>query len=262
MFFQLRHLRVMLRALVFSVLSAGMALATTPEKMSKEKHSGPDGELLYREVSVGSSALKPALLVFLHGMGERGSDNEVQLKHGVSDMLKFLQKGNRHAVVIAPQCPDGERWGGFEGNHRQDIRLALTDKPVKPMASLLALIDKKIASGEVDPKRIYLTGLSMGGFGTFAAVARRPELFAAAAPVCGGGDPKTASKMKDVPFWVFHGDQDKAVPVECSQVMVGALIGSGGEVKYTEYSGVGHDSWTPAYRTEKLIDWFFAQQKD
>jgi predicted peptidase len=118
-----------------------------------------------------------------------------------------------------------------------------------------------VKSQDVNQTQIYVTGLSMGGFGSFAAVARRPDFFAAAMPVCGGGDRSTAAAMKAVPFWVFHGEADKVVPLGSSETMVEALRKAGGSVKFRKYPGVGHDSWSATYGDPAVWEWLFSQKK-
>jgi predicted peptidase len=108
---------------------------------------------------------------------------------------------------------------------------------------------------------VYLTGISMGGYGSWDLAARMPEWFAAVIPICGGGDETTAPKLKGLPIWCFHGAADKAVPVERSRTMVEAVKAAGGTVQYTEYEGVGHDSWSPAYRDPATLDWLFRQRR-
>jgi predicted peptidase len=127
------------------------------------------------------------------------------------------------------------------------------------MSALFELLDSFIDSHPVDRQRIYLTGLSMGGFGTWDAIARRPDFFAAAIPICGGGDLKTASRIKDLPIWCFHGGADPVVAVELSRTMVDAIKAAGGHPKYTEYEGVAHDSWTQTYKNNELFQWLFQQ---
>jgi len=123
------------------------------------------------------------------------------------------------------------------------------------------LIEALCKEYPIDKGRIYLTGLSMGGYGTWDLISRRPELFAAAIPVCGGGDPAQAEKLAKLPIWAFHGDADPLVPVERPRDMIAAIKKAGGEPKYTEYKGVGHDAWTPTYRDSKVLDWLFEQKK-
>ena len=202
---------------------------------------------------------KYPLVIFLHGAGERGSDNEKQLVHGMNDFASDEIRAKYPAFVLAPQCPEGEAWGGIN-------RLA---KKATAPGELAPALDAalKAAAGvqkefSIDDKRIYITGLSMGGFGTFSALTNRPELFAAAAPICGGGETAAAAKFKQIPLWAFHGADDKTVPVERSREMIEALKAAGGAPKYTEYPGVGHNSWAQTYSDSALYAWLFAQRKD
>jgi predicted peptidase len=129
------------------------------------------------------------------------------------------------------------------------------------MALTFELLDDFIASYSIDESRIYAMGVSMGGFGTWDIIARKPDLFAAAAPICGGGDEATAPSIAHIPIWTFHGDKDDAVKVERSRNMVAALKSAGGNPRYTEYPGVGHDAWTPALNDLELFSWLFSQRK-
>ena len=135
---------------------------------------------------------------------------------------------------------------------------------VEPSASMklaLALVDDVRANLPVDPARIYATGISMGGYGTWDAVQRRPGLFAAALPICGGGDTACATRIRDVPIWCFHGDADGAVPVCRSRNMVAALWAVDGKIRYREYPGVGHNCWGRTYGDDTVLAWLFSQRK-
>lgn len=216
-----------------------------------------DGKSLpYRWTKLGK-AERPALILFLHGAGERGNDNKAQLRHGIPDLLKWLKEKKQDAVVIAPQCNQGAWWADFRSSKGGD----LADKPSAMMTMVFEVVDQLAKAHKVDSKRIYVTGLSMGGFGTFGAVARRPDFFAAAMPICGGGDPSTAKAIKDVPFWVFHGAADSVVPLKKSTIMVDALKDVGAEVKFTEYPNLRHDSWSATYRNPKVWEWLFSKKK-
>src|SRR5207237_1176997 len=129
------------------------------------------------------------------------------------------------------------------------------------LAAALKAVDALQKEFPIDERRIYITGLSMGGYGTWDALAKRPELFAAAAPICGGGDTSSISKFKDVPIWAFHGADDKTVPVEETRQMIAALKAAGAQPKYTEYAGVGHNSWSQTYADPAFYEWLFAQRK-
>lgn len=229
-------------------------------EMKKETFIKGDTSLPYQWTRTGSGE-SPSLVLFLHGAGERGDDNTRQARHGVPDLLKWLEKEKRDCVVIAPQCPAARWWANADGDFRDWSVLKLKSKPSESMKLVFELVDQIAKKQKADPKRIYITGISMGGYGTFDALARKPEYFAAAIPVCGGGDVKTAKKFKDVPMWIFHGAADPVVPAEMSRAMVEALKKSGGEPKYTEYPGVKHNSWSQTYRNPDVWAWLFAQKK-
>lgn len=178
------------------------------------------------------------LILFLHGAGERGDNLEKVKIHGPP---KILAKGkDLPFIVVSPQCPANSWW--------------------EPLP-LLALLDAIQANYRVDPDRVYLTGLSMGGFGTWDLAVRNPDRFAAIAPICGAGKPFLAGQLKNVPAWVFHGDSDPVVPVQNSDEMVEALKRVNADVTYTRYRGVGHDSWTATYDNPKLYTWFLSHKR-
>ncbi|MDA0834888.1 MAG: prolyl oligopeptidase family serine peptidase [Planctomycetota bacterium] len=201
---------------------------------------------------------KYPLVVFLHGAGERGDDNVAPLIHGVKTFAtdEYLEK--YPCYVIVPQCPAEMKW--VDVDWTLDASTMPAD-PTPPMRSTQELIDKLIADFPVDANRLYVTGLSMGGFGTWDAIQRYPEKFAAAVPVCGGGDPARVEPCANIPVWAFHGAKDSAVKVNRSREMIAAIKALGGKPRYTEYPEVGHDSWVPAYKTSELYEWMFAQSK-
>lgn len=186
---------------------------------------------------------KYPLLLFLHGVGERGNDNKKQLRHDPTKLAPAGVFEKNPMIVVAPQCPADQWWSG------QTLETVI--KMVKDLQKELP----------VDPQRIYITGLSMGGFGTWSALALEPKLFAAAIPICGGGDPTSVDKFDKVPIWAFHGDADPTVKVEGTRSMIEALKKKGGEPKYTEYPGVQHDAWTRTYKDPELYEWLLAQKK-
>jgi predicted peptidase len=200
---------------------------------------------------------KYPLVLFLHGAGERGDDNVAQLKHCTK---KFLEPENRDkypCFVMVPQCPTDKKW--VEVDWSADKH----DQPEKPDETMQLVLDT-LASLQnefrVDDRRLYVSGLSMGGYGTWDLAARYPDRIAAAAPICGGGDEKMAARLSKLPLWVFHGDQDTAVKPERSRNMIAAIEKAGGKPKYTEFKGVGHNSWDPAYADPALLAWMFAQR--
>jgi predicted peptidase len=175
------------------------------------------------------------LILYLHGIGERGNDLELVKIHGIPKVVE--KKPDFPFIAVSPQCPDGTLWW-----HHSLI--------------LKGMLDDILARYAVDPNRVYLTGNSMGGYGTWSLAMAYPDLFAAIAPICGGGMPEWVSALKDVPVWAFHGADDAAVPLERSQRMVDALRACGGNVRFTVYPGVGHDSWTQTYDDPQLYAWF------
>lgn len=205
------------------------------------------------------------LFLFLHGAGERGSDNELQLTHGASLFLKQENRQRFPCIVVFPQCPKNETWSWLDlgGNWRveRNWKINFPEDPEPAMKLVMALLDTLIYTEAIDVNRQYLSGLSMGGFGTFDLLARQPGRFAAAAPICGGGNSLLPCLYKQVPIWVFHGTIDSVVPVENSRKMVAALKRCGAKVKYTEYPDYDHNSWEGAFAEPDFLEWFFSHAK-
>jgi predicted peptidase len=203
------------------------------------------------------------LVVFLHGIGGRGTDNTKQLRSGAEEFVKDATRKKHPCFLAVPQCPPDKMWSDVFKGTRQSTKENPTfaENPTEPGALVLDLIDALCKEHRVDTDRIYLTGLSMGGYGTWDLISRKPELFAAALPVCGGGDPARAEKLAGLPIWCFHGDADPLVPVDRSREMIAAIKKAGGKPEYTEYKGVGHDSWTQTYKNGEVLDWLFKQKK-
>jgi predicted peptidase len=185
----------------------------------------------------------PAIL-FLHGAGERGDDGELQAKVGLAPAVRKREK-DFPFIAVFPQCAKSSFWRA-EGPDGQ-----------RAMA-ILAEVEKGY---KTDPDRVYLTGLSMGGMGTWSLAMKHPDRFAALVPICGRGDTQQAEKIAKLPIWCFHGDDDKAVNVEGSRSMIAAIKEAGGTPKYTEYPGVGHNSWDAAYGTDELYTWLLEQKR-
>jgi predicted peptidase len=209
------------------------------------------------------------VVVFLHGAYERGHDNESQLRVGGR---YFLRKENREkfpAIVIFPQCSTEYIWAEFENQVDSATGLAkrwyfpFRKKPSVPVQLLKDLLDSLSGKSYVDKSRIYVGGLSQGGMGVFDLVARYPDLFAAAFPICGAGPVNTAKNFaKKVALWIFHGDKDEIVPVYFSRDYFKRLQKLDGDVKYTEYPGVHHDSWNNAFAEPELLTWLFSKRKN
>lgn len=213
---------------------------------------------LLRPLAV-KKAEKYPLVVFLHGAGERGTNNTTQLIHGSS---LFLDRKNREkfpAFVIFPQCPTGKRWVEVDWSEKKPHQQP--KEPSDPMRMTRALVGQLLKDLPIDEKRVYVVGLSMGGFGAWDFAARYPELTAAIVPICGGADDTTAPKLKDISVWAFHGAKDTAVWPERSRSMIEQLRKLGAMPRYTEYEKVGHDSWNHAFREPELLHWLFSQKK-
>ncbi len=192
---------------------------------------------LYLPKDYGKSDKEWPLMMFLHGAGERGDDINRVKSHGPA-RLASEGKGFEF-IIISPQCPRKDWWSNK------------TD-------TLITLLDHIIDNYKVDKSRVYLTGLSMGGYGTWKLAGNNPGRFAAIAPICGGGDRVIGKyRLKKMPIWVFHGAKDNVVPLEESEKMVKALKDGGNEqVKFTVYPEAGHDSWTETYNNPELYEWF------
>jgi predicted peptidase len=192
------------------------------------------------------------LILFLHGAGERGSDNEAQIGYGFFRSAAGIFGETRY-FVLAPQAPADDAWTSVRKWSEPVVTLA--PHPTQALATALALMDEVVREEQVDPRKVAVVGLSMGAFGCFDAVARRPETFAAAVAVCGNGDPAAAQRMARVPFWLAHGVDDPLVPVTGSKTMAEALRHAGCDVTYEALSGVGHAAWDPAFSDERLVTW-------
>lgn len=246
--------------LLFLALLGFIFAARADDFEAREFSSAGGVKLPYR-------LLKPAnldpekkypLVIFLHGAGERGTDNAAQLKHGAGAFAKPNAREKFPCFVFAPQCPKDKKWvemdwGGASGTAPEDPGVMET--------LVLSAADELVQQLNIDRDRVYITGLSMGGFGTWDLITRHPDLFAAAIPVCGGGDKTKAAAAKAIPVWAFHGLEDKVVLPVRSQDMVAAMRAAGGKAMLTEYPGVAHDSWTFAYAEPNLLQWLFAQRR-
>ena len=208
----------------------------------------------------GQDAEKHPLVLFLHGAGERGTDNSVQLKYLPTWLADPAVRARHRAFVLAPQCRPDERW--VDVSWADGESTPHSPAPTADLAAAVQALEEVMASEAVDPTRIYLTGLSMGGYGTWDLAVRLPDRFAAILPVCGGGDERTAARIATLPLWCFHGDSDTAVPVKRSRDMIAAVRAAGGRPIYSELTGVGHDSWTHAYRNAFVLDWLFSQRRE
>jgi predicted peptidase len=208
---------------------------------------------------------KYPLVLLLHGAGERGNDNEKQLVHGAKLFLEEKNRKNFPAIVVIPQCPEESFWAAVKIDRTKQPHKIEFDYQAEPNWPLVAANElvKQLAKEEaVDARRIYITGLSMGGMGTFESVFRYPGLYAAALPICGGGNPAVYDKrVKKTSFWVFHGAADAVVDVKLSREMVDRLNVLKVKVEYSEYPGVNHNSWDNAFAEPTYLSWMFQQKR-
>jgi predicted peptidase len=191
---------------------------------------------------------KYPIVLFLHGAGESGTNNRSQLCYVVRTFYAQENREKYPCFVVAPQTANG--WGDRGGNGNEGIQ-----------SMLLQLMQNLEKEFSIDPQRRYVIGLSMGGFGTWGLIARYPDMFAAAVPICGGGNPDTAAAIAKIPIWAFHGALDDVVSVQFTQRMIEAVKQAGGEPRYTEYPDCKHDSWELAVKDPDLLSWLFAQKR-
>lgn len=199
--------------------------------------------LLYLPEDYLTSQKDFPLILFLHGAGERGNDVSKIEIHGPPKLIAKEGKSFPF-VIVSPQCPKEDWWTSG-----------------KQLDILNAFLDNILENYRIDKDRIYLTGLSMGGYGTWSLAAAHPDRFAAIAPICGGGNTWDARRVANLPVWVFHGAKDQVVPIEKSEIMVAALEKAGGSVEFTVYPEAGHDSWTETYNNPDLYEWFLKHSR-
>ncbi|NMH88347.1 carboxylesterase family protein [Flavivirga algicola] len=222
---------------------------------------------------------KIPLVVFLHGRGDRGIDNSAQIYHeagiiiGSNSLLTTKMQLKYPCYILVPQCSDktkNEEWAKWVGNSPETPFKGLGDngtytmgqQPSESGEAALELIEQIIKDKNIDPDRVYIIGLSMGGFGTWEFTARKPHLFAGAVPMAGYSDPNQLEKIKHIPFWIFHGDIDKWNPVAGSRTMFKLLSESHSDVRYTEYKNTGHgESFKKAFNEAELIPWLFSKKR-
>jgi len=209
---------------------------------------------------------KYPLLIVLHGAGERGNDNDAQLKYGPKLFLNDSIRQNYPAIVVFPQCPNNSFWANVKIEQNTTGKYTFNflegGEPTTAMHALLGLVDQMLDKPFVNKKQVYIGGLSMGGMGTFEILRRKPNTFAAAFAICGGDNTNNVSKYaKKVPLWIFHGLKDSVVPFDHSQVVVDALKAAGADPKFTIYPNDDHNSWDDAFAEPQLLPWLFSHSK-
>ncbi|TBN05381.1 phospholipase [Hyunsoonleella flava] len=205
------------------------------------------------------------VVLFLHGAGERGNDNNAQLVHGSKLFLNPVNRRVFPAIIVFPQCPKKSFWANatVDRNSRPiKLEFPLDIAPTKPLDLVMKLMDDMVSKPYVDAQRIYVGGLSMGGMGTFEIVYRKPEFFAAAFSICGAGNPEaTKYYAKTTPFWVFHGAKDDVVNPQSSVKMIEGILKHGGKPSFSLYANDNHNSWDSAFAESELLPWLFSNTK-
>lgn len=258
------------------ILLGGRAVAATVDDFLPLRFTNAPNQVLPARLWVPKETeleRKYPLVIFLHGAGERGSDNRLQLEAQTSPLV-FVEPQNQArwpCFMLAPQCPNGVTWAGLTAGDTwgdPDGTGDFTAQPTWPLASVMGLLaqltNSPLYSARIDTARLFITGLSMGGFGSWEAISRWPGVFRGAIPICGGGDPNLAPTIGAVRVWAFHAEDDSVVMVRRSRQMVAALRAAGPVVRYTEYPaslGIGHGSWIPAYGDPGLLPWLFGESR-
>ncbi|MGE6221663.1 prolyl oligopeptidase family serine peptidase [Nubsella zeaxanthinifaciens] len=210
------------------------------------------------------AAKKYPVVLFLHGRGESGNDNQKQLTHGAKMFLNENFRNSNEVITIFPQCSENSYWANVEIESVQDKRFFTFVKggqPTKAMSLLLAFTNSYFKNNFVDPTKIYVGGLSMGGMGTFEILRRKPNTFAAAFAICGGDNVENVKKYKNVPLWIFHGGLDDVVTPQFSYGVYRELKKLGHEPKFTVYLKANHNSWDSAFAEPELFPWLFSHHK-
>lgn len=210
--------------------------------MVRLEHCEDDWIFPFVEYSCKNKRSKLPLIIQLHGAGERGQGKDDINKVDQNGFSEYLKTAEHDCIVIMPQCPNDTFW-------------------VAKIESIIAFIEHIIKSYDIDEDRVYLTGLSMGGYGTWFTAMARPDMFAAIAPVCGGGMAWNCDVIKDIPIWAFHGTNDAVVSINQSDEMISKLKEIGTDIKYTRLDGVGHEAWEYTYDKE-LIEWLLSKKRN
>ncbi len=256
-----------MRFILLYVLCIGYTSIAQNAIFDKESFEHKEKTLNYRvlkPIDFDESKQYP-LHVFLHGSGERGNDNEAQLVHG--SQLFIDQNTNYPAIVIFPQCPKDDYWAQRtysrdQENNTNIFTFPKQSEPTWAMSAVMGLIDTYLEKEYIDTDRVYISGLSMGGMGTFELLSRRPTLFAAATPICGAGNiENVALWSNETPVWIFHGDDDTVVPSYYSKIISEAILKAGNIPKLTIYPEVGHNSWDHAFVEKEFFAWIYSHKR-
>ncbi len=248
------------------LLAAQGCLAQDLSLYERQVFIAPELNLSYRLLRppAGDTVARP-LVLFLHGANQRGRDNEQQLAVGARLFLRDSVRQRYPAFVLFPQCPEVDVWAYFEPKGdpaAPQLDFPFRKKPTETTGVLLRLVDSLVRTDRIDPRRIYVVGFSQGGMGVLDLLARQPERFAAGISICGAGAPSTSARFAGKSaLWLFHGEKDEVIPVRFSRDYFRRLKKLGSDVQYTEYPGLGHNSWTKALSEPGLLAWLFSKNQ-
>lgn len=258
----MKHIpRLCLLAFAFLAASGAAHGADMAERFQARVYtSNIHGALPYRLLrpALYNKNTRYPLILFLHGVDERGTDNKKQLYCGLDIFADKKRMETYPCFIVAPQCPPDTLWADVDWKSE---RHTMKKKPTRALAMSIELIHELEKEFSIDSGRLYVVGYSMGGFGAWEAIQRWPDLFAAAVPVCGGGDEAEASRIVNIPLWAFHGALDTIVHVRRSRNMINAVVMAGGVPRYTEYAIINHLCWWLTFSDEKMFEWLFSQRK-
>lgn len=263
-----KRMLYLLLALLYILLMLPFSLHSQTTEDFKREHFILEGDTLGYRVLYPENFTKTKkypVLLFLHGAGERGNDNEAQLTHGSNLFLKEENRKNFPAIILFPQCPQDDYWAQVDVNREIkpfEFNYKNEEEPTNALRLAMALLTSYYNKEYADKNRIYVGGLSMGGMGTFEIISRKPEMFAAAFAICGGADPEIVKKYpKGFNIWIFHGEKDDIVPPELSKAMAREINSAGGNAKLSLYPNDNHNSWDSALAEPYLLSWLFSNQK-
>lgn len=258
-----------MKKLLLLVLAFCLVLPVAAQKKKVSRHAAKMGfdqvqlyGMKYCKKRVGNwndRMQKASVILFLHGAGERGDDNSSQLTHGAAQILRYCQETKMKALIIFPQCPADQQWVDTPWGEKSH---EMNEKPAKALSHAMMILKQECQDRTVDKNRVYIVGLSMGGYGVWDALSRYPDQFAGAIAICGGADVKQADYIKFTPVLFYHGEKDNVVPVERSRNINEALKKEGAtNFRYVEVPKMGHLVWNVAFRTRENWDWLFSQVK-
>ncbi len=243
-----------------AMLVVAVAVLMAQDSYNRRVYKVGNDSLPYRELvpQKMSQDVDYPLIIFLHGAGERGIDNEKQLTHGAQMFLNPINRDKYKAYVLFPQCPEDGYWA-YDSRPQSFVpdSMPIQEEPTTQVKLLRGLILNYVKNYNVDPNRVYVMGLSMGGMAVYDIVARYPQLFAAAVPICGTVNPERLKDVRGVKFRIYHGDADNVVTVEGSRRAYLELKEHHVNVNYFEFPGITHGSWVQAFNDPDLLKWMF-----